>query len=536
LMKRILTIKRLIFALAISFLFTSPETSSADKIPERKEVLILLSSANRFYEEGLIGLRSTLKVEPKIQFVDIVESQYPNIEDYFKEVQSSKPDLVIAFGLKAAQLAKQYLQNIPIMFSMVNSPKTLDLSKDRICGVVSEIAVKEYFQALKDISPNLKKVYSFYSDQTGEQQATEGDFNDLMFNFLYKKRKLNPDVDFKSVLNELKGEVQAIYMVNDRLYNQKNFEILSRFCKENKVILITSFPSILKAGATFSISPDYNKIGVSSGELANRILFENQQCKEGPFLFLQESIFSVNETYANESGVTIPPSIVERARLSRIFSKGVYLLNTGKVKSAKNIFVALSKKDPDNKPIKEYIQKATEKLTGDQTRKLLSQGKEQYEKKNFASAVDYFKKVLSLNPDSVEAQHYLEESRKASSDVEFNEALNLLSRGRIFDCYKKLKVSVDTYPNNQKAKDKMAQVRSSEFPRIPEYLQKGNELYNARKYKQALEIFEHIVLLFPENKEAMEYSRLSRKKEKALADHLNCSEQRDKKCLFLWKK
>ncbi|MBE7411184.1 MAG: peptide ABC transporter substrate-binding protein [Leptospiraceae bacterium] len=527
---------RKIFILILIIFFSENSPNFSQKIPERKEVLVLLSSSNRFYEEGLIGLRSTLQVEPKIQFIDIIESEYPNIDNYFKEVQSTKPDLVITFGLKATQLAKEYLSNIPIMFSMVNSPKTLNLNKNKICGVVSEIEIKEYFQILKDISPNIKKVYSFYSDQTGEQQATEGDFNDLKFNFLYTKRKVNPNINFQSVLDQIKGEVEAILMVNDRLYNQKNFEILSNFCKKNKVILITSFPSILKAGATFSISPDYNKIGVRSGELANQLLLKSQECKEGPFLFLQESIFAVNESYAKESGVVLPSSIIERARLSRIFSKGVYLLNTGKVKSARNIFIALSKKDPENKNIKEYIQKATEKLTGEQTHLLLIQGKDYYEKKNFSSALEIFKKVLSLNPDSLEAQHYLEESKKSASEKEYNEAIQLLSNKKVFDSYKKLKISLEIYPNNQKVKDKMAQIRSEEYHKISSYLELGNELYNSRKYKQALEIFDLVLLLFPENKEAQEYSRLSKKKDKALVDHLNCSEKKDKKCRFLWKK
>ena len=67
-------------------------------------------------------------------------------------------------------------------------------------------------------------------------------------------------------------------MVNDPLYSNLEFETLSEFAKKNNIVLMTSFPALVKVGATFGISPDYSKIGVLTGQMANKLYAGTSTC------------------------------------------------------------------------------------------------------------------------------------------------------------------------------------------------------------------------------------------------------------------
>jgi ABC-type uncharacterized transport system substrate-binding protein len=107
-----------------------------------------------------------------------------------------------------------------------------------------DISVGEFFQTLKDINPDAKSVYSFYSSPEGEHSASEGEYNDLKYKLYYHKIKVNTQNDFDSYLEEIKGKADAFYMVNDPLYGKDQFEKLSEFAKNNKIILMTSFTTL----------------------------------------------------------------------------------------------------------------------------------------------------------------------------------------------------------------------------------------------------------------------------------------------------
>lgn len=81
-------------------------------------------------------------------------------------------------------------------------------------------------------------------------------------------------------------------MVNDPLYSNVEFEQLSEFAKKNNIILMTSFPALVKVGATFGISPDYSKIGVLTGQIANRINMKTSTCGEERVILPDQSSFS----------------------------------------------------------------------------------------------------------------------------------------------------------------------------------------------------------------------------------------------------
>ncbi len=496
-----------IFLLVITKIF-----SAAPK----KTIEVLISSDNRIYEQGLYGIQSVIEHELKVSYLDIVTSENPDLSLYFKNIEESGTPFIITIGPSATKIARENVKKIPIIFSMVNTPKSIGLDQGNICGVSMDISVGEFFQTLKDINPNIKNVYSFYSTNDGEFSSSEGEYTDLKYKLLFHKKKIANKQDFSKELKEIIGKVDAFLMVNDPLYGKNEFEELSKFSKENKIILMTSFPALVKVGATFGISPDYTKIGVLTGMMANRIAGGNSTCDDERVQLPDQSSFFLNETYAKESGIELPASIIERAKTTRLFDAGINLMNEGKLNSAKIVFEAILKKDPNNKAALSFQQLIIEKLSGTKTKELLESAENHMKNRRYPQARADYQRVLSINPSIQAARDGIQTSLQAQSEMERMLGNDYARNGKPFDAIRMYMTSLRTLPNNSKAQADLNNLRAQETPNMNAYIKKGIKLYEEREYEQAIEIFENALLVVPGNKEAQEYLRLSKKKQEAI--------------------
>jgi ABC-type uncharacterized transport system substrate-binding protein len=483
---------------------------------ETKSVTVLISTDNRIYEQALYGIQSVSDFKLDVQYLDVVLSEYPDLSLYFNSFEKEDTPFIITIGPRATRTAIDYLIKTPIVFTMVNSPKTLGLNQDNICGVSMDISISEYFQTLKEIDPKIKNVYSFYSTSDGEYSTGEGDYSDLKYKlFFYKKKLLNKN-DFTKELNELINKADAFLISNDPLFGKKEFEELSKFAKENKIITMTSFPALVKVGATFGISPDYSKIGVMTGHLSNRIGSKTSTCSEEMVYLPDHSYFYVNDSYAKESGIQLPEAIIERAKLSKLFDVGVNFLKENKLNSAKVVFDSVLKKDPGNKTAFSYQQLIIDKLSGAKTKDLLDSAETHMKYKRFPQARIDYQKALNINPNIIIAKEGIQNSLSAQSEMERSIAIDHAKSGRIFDAVRMFNASIATQPSNTKAISDLSNHRTLESANMPAYIKKGIKMYDEREYENAIEVFENALLIVPGNKEVIEYLRLSKKKQEAI--------------------
>lgn len=476
---------------------------------------IILSSDNSIYERGLYGIQSVIDREVKISYLDIILSESDGVESYFQNLENTDVPLVITIGPQATKIALQYLNKTPIIFSMVSNPKSLGLERNNLCGVSMDVSVEEFFQTLNDIDPRIKNVKGFYSSKETHYSAEEGNFVDLKYKLLYKPFLVTPE-NFTEKLEEIKNTTDAFYMISDPIYNQQRFAELSDFSKRNGIILMTSFPTLVKVGATFAISPEYSKIGVETGMMANRILNRSSDCSKERVLLPNQSAFYLNEDYAMESGTNIPETIKERAKLTKLFAAGISLLNEEKLKSARKVFEAILKKDPNNRSAQTYQSLVIEKMTGTRTKELLKNGERFFNNKQYSSAKGEFQKVLAINPNHKAAKEGYEKSILSQSEQERIQGKILENSGKPFLAIKSYLSSLRTLPGNNNTLSDLNQLRKSESKQIPEYLKNGISVYNERKYDEAIVNFENILLIEPNEKTAKEYLRLSYKKKEAI--------------------
>lgn len=501
------------------------------------DFIIVLPYRNYIYEQNLSGFQTTFQYRDKVKeiFLDEVVN-IPNILSINPlEAQSSEKPYIIAFGTESVNYARKNWKDSTLIYSMVNSARVLGLEKGNICGYELNFPYKNYFKVVKEINPNAKRVHSLYSSSLGEYEARGGEYQDLENNLLMVHKKISLEDDFtKEISNFMKG-ADAFLLTDDPIFNDKNFKTISDYCKENKILLLTSHVPLIDAGASVGVVPDYNKIGELTGELANNIVSGEVSCSFGPFKSYYSDFLYVNEKYITESGFVLSEDFKFKVDTFKQVASGIELFNKKMYKSSKNTFERILKKDPGNEIANYYFKKILEKLTHSQVQSLLQEAESLASKKKYAQAKVICKKVSLINPDNQPAKDLYDKLQLAESEDLRNEAAALEKRGNPFLALKKYKDSLTAYPTNTKSRAGIENIKREEQKKFPEYTKRGIDYYNKRKYKEAIDIFENILLIDPNHQNSIEYLRLSKVKNEAITKIINCSKQNTDECKLLKK-
>ena len=486
---------------------------SAEEVPV---IEVLLSSDSSIYEEGLAGLQSVVQGQTRVRYLEVLQAEHPDLGAYFNDIEASGAVVYVAFGRAAAQLAAENLRGTNVVFSMLNSPKQLNLKQGNLCGISMDIGPERFFNTLREVDPSARYVYAFYSTDQGRESSLAGEYLDLQHGLLLEAVSVGPGESFASALERVKEKADAIYMVTDPLYDRENFQLLSDFARENGITLMTGYPALVRLGATFGISPDYTNLGISTGEMVNRILSRQSECSRELVKVPTQTAFYLNEDYARSQGLELSLAIRERARLAGLMKLGVDLYSEDKLNSARKIFEAILQKDKENRAAKSYRSLIIERLTGDQTRRYMARANEFMKTRRYLQARAEYARVLRLNPDYEGARKGLAEASRLQSELETNQARALSGAGKPFAAIRSYISALSIWPQNGRARAELANLRGQESARIPAYMQDGLREYNLRNYEQAIQRFQNVLLVNPGHKEATEYLRLSQQKQEAV--------------------
>ena len=512
------------------FLFFSMQIS-----PEEESLEILLSSNNSIYLSTLQSIQSTSKRKLNLNFTNSMNES--ELKDFFSSLEKKKAPLLITLGQQASLTAKENLANVSILYSLMNAPRALGFNyKSNTCGIHIDVPIQEIFRALKDIKPEAKNIAAFYSNNAGELLVNEADYTDSLHGIIFHKIKIESKSDFTEKLFELKNKIDAFYIVPDAIYTEDNFEILSKFAKENKIVLMTQIPFIVNVGTTFSITPYYARVGTFIGELANEVLAGKVDCKYGYANSVKEFSLSLNKSFAEESGIALPANILKRAENSRLLIEGIHFYERGNLDVSNLVMEKILKEDPTNFTAFYYKNFINQRINGDKIAEFFRQAKDFRTAKNYKKEREKYNLILSLQSDNQNAKLGFQESLVLESESEREEGERLESGNQFFAAIQKYLNSVKILDTNTKSKANLTRIRQKEIRNVPAYIQKGKESYENRKYGESEEMFQNILLVEPENKNAKEYLRLSKEKKMAMLKYENCIREADKKCYLLWEK
>ena len=90
-----------------------------------------------------------------------------------ERIVAARPKLILAIGAMAAQVAKEAVRDIPVVFFMVPNPHKYGLEGKNIAGISLDIPIETQFTMYKSLVPRLKTIGVIYDPEKTGALVTE---------------------------------------------------------------------------------------------------------------------------------------------------------------------------------------------------------------------------------------------------------------------------------------------------------------------------------------------------------------------------
>lgn len=305
------------FLLIFKFnIITAQETTDLKNI----KIVVLTSHNYDEYQQAFEGFKKAL-TETNIKFTISMMKDLGNTNvngELVAEIQKSKPDLILTLGSTATYTISSYIQDIPIVFSMVlypnmnNSNNSKGNNSGNITGVSLSIPVDKQFSVLKQIIPNLKTIGVIYSADENLPLIKEAQQVAKVLNLNLIAADVTDERDVPQALNNLIRIVDALWMIVDKSINStfsRTNLILEGF--RNNIPVMGLSENYVRAGAAIAVSADYMTVGMQTGKLAIQIL-NGESPAEIPIEYPQKLNIYINEKIIDGIGLKIPTTILKK--------------------------------------------------------------------------------------------------------------------------------------------------------------------------------------------------------------------------------
>jgi len=294
------------------FLLISQFCFSIEKI----DISVIFSSYLKPYQEALDGFKEFLNEKNITPSISSYNLEKGNPEDIFLQIKEKRPKLVFTLGKSASKLAKERIEDIPVVFSCVLNPK--GLASLNVTGVSLDIPQDVKLKKLKKILPNLKRIGMLYS-KGGDFFYKEVLEASKSLNYKLIAMRISSPEEFPKALDKISSQIDSFLILPDpNIYFPKSVEYLLLEGLRRKFCVIGLSSSYTKGGALISFECDYKDLGRQAGEIALEIL-NGKSPSNIPPLRPRIINFSLNILVANALNIKIPEDYLKEAK--EVFGK-----------------------------------------------------------------------------------------------------------------------------------------------------------------------------------------------------------------------
>lgn len=308
----------------IAFISSGLFFISCPVICEAQTISVIISEVKSMeqYNNSLSGFKEELKdnysAGVSYQILNLNEISE---DDAVNKIWQSNPKLILAVGTQAAILAKENLNNIPIVFSTVLNPVDNGLINEihrpekNLTGVTLNIDIEDQFRVLKKIIPGLKTIGMLYDERKLEGLKEKAEEAAHQFGLTLIAKPISSPSDVPAALKNIIKEADCLWATVDKLvYNNQAAETIILTLLQNKFPFMAFSASYVKAGALVALECDYRDIGRQAGEIAIKVLI-GQKPESIAVASPRKTRLVINKRTADIIRVNIPNSLLEDAQI-----------------------------------------------------------------------------------------------------------------------------------------------------------------------------------------------------------------------------
>lgn len=193
--------------------------------------------------------------------------------------------------------------------------------------------------------------------------------------------------------------------------------------------------------------------------------------------------------------------------INQMFNVGVQLFDQGNLPPARRAFENILLVRKDHTEAQSYLQRIVEIQNKDAEEYFL-RGLGYYSQKSYLKSIEAFEQALALNADYAEAERYLDLAQKAieSQQLELKRLLTdgeRLARRQDFPAaMQRYQLALSIDPNNQTAQEQTKRLEDRVKGYLAEKLQAGDKAFQRGSYDQAVELFRQVLAISPSDETA----------------------------------
>lgn len=270
---------------------------------EKYDVIVIESSGFRTFEDVIAGFKSTCNCNiKKIIPIDI----YSDVT--LDELYRMKPRVIFAIGARALKYLS-VVNDLPIVYTMVTSPRTIVEEKKNIIGVSTEVPFEKQLSAIAKVFPSVRRLGIMYNPVESFSTSTFSSISSkaASLKIALTEGKYRNGKGLIAAVDLLDGNVDSLWLTPDPLLTSPELiEYIMLHSIKYNIPVFSFMDKHLDLGASLVITTDPSDVGTQAGEIAN-IMSRSIQ----PEYFLNESRYAtvmINKIVASKMGCNIAES------------------------------------------------------------------------------------------------------------------------------------------------------------------------------------------------------------------------------------
>lgn len=235
------------------------------------EILVLLDSRVPYHMLALEGARSVL--HGPLHLVDVTKATSSWRHDLLRALDQS-PSAVLAIGESAAQIARSYVRDLPVVHCMVPDPSKAELAVGNLCGVPLHWAFERQIERLQQLDPAVRRIGTIYDPSRLSDAVIRFRRVAAAAGLTLVAGQVHGTDDFPRALDDLAREDPDAFVVllDPEIYTASNFAMVRRFVEEGDRILIVPDPSLAVAAKSFTLGPGFFESGAVAAGFVKQIV------------------------------------------------------------------------------------------------------------------------------------------------------------------------------------------------------------------------------------------------------------------------
>ena len=236
------------------------------------EIAILISQDTTRSKEIIEGLKAELSAEHQLTEYRLSESDGED-KRVIQEVQKTNPVLVFTVGSRSALVAREFIRDFPVVFTLAVDNPTFNFHTANMTGVNADLPPAEWLQLLKQLYPTLKRIGVVYKPANSGHIFEETRVAAAGLGLEIIGAKIDMGQDIPRAARGLQGQIDLVWMIRDPILLEPDaLRELLKFSLIEKLPLLTFSATVVRAGAMLAITPEERGMGRQAARIGKQIL------------------------------------------------------------------------------------------------------------------------------------------------------------------------------------------------------------------------------------------------------------------------